>query len=276
MSSVQTVREAPNPGYLKYLQGFFAAHRMAETLLARLSRWERERIILPLQSWSALTLPAQFLGLSVAGEVVLLTFAILYWCEHHTHDARARAHTHARTRRTDGNARAHAQIHARAQMRTRCGCSCCIDIRRRRSTQTRTNAIIQWNVSARTYPPAQRDDNPLAPPPPPHRFPPQGVWTSTSACVVSGSCRSTRSPMESSSGAPGGADQRGTTRGSSYTPSPPSSPSPPHTHRCERIGVECEGNMGSCMWPKSVWDLFLPGAREQLRKKKCHRVRDHV
>ena len=150
------------------MQGFFAAPTMAETLLARLSRWERERIILPLQSWSALTLPAQFLGLSVAGEVVLLTFAILYWCEHHTHDARARAHTHARTRRTDGNARAHAQIHARAQMRTRCGCSCCIDIRRRRSTQTRTNAIIQWNVSARTYPPAQSDDNP---PPLPPSFP---------------------------------------------------------------------------------------------------------
>ena len=86
---------------------------MAETLLARLSRWERERIILPLQSWSALTLPAQFLGLSVAGEVVLLTFAILYWCEHHTHDARAR--THARTHTTHGWKRACTRTDTRAR-----------------------------------------------------------------------------------------------------------------------------------------------------------------
>ena len=46
----------------------------------RLSAWERERLILPLQRLGYLTLPAWLLGLSITGEAILPLFAVLHWC----------------------------------------------------------------------------------------------------------------------------------------------------------------------------------------------------
>ena len=49
--------------------------------LERLSRWEREALIIPLQSRArALDLLAKLLGVAVSGEALLPVFAILYWC----------------------------------------------------------------------------------------------------------------------------------------------------------------------------------------------------